>query len=168
MQNKYNKSIEIEWTPKNILLAISIIIILLSIAWNSIESTQKEMKAKRERLNSMTIEEVAEYIMEKNPGVIHIDAITKVYPISYHDKILEFPYHVTDGFLRKFTSGIYSNIKMKKHLQNDTLNEDCRKTAFSVFLQKGGVTHYTYHLQKNDTVEFLFEFNNTWDLCHNR
>lgn len=167
MKNNLNKNIEIEWTLRNILLAVSTISIVLVIAWNSIESSQKELKEKRERLNSMTIQEVAAYIIEKNPGVIHIDAITKIYPISFHDNVLEFPYQVTDGFLSKFTSGIYAEDKMKTHLQNDTLTEDCRKTAFSVFLEKGGVMRYTYHLREEHRSKFLFDFNNTWDLCHN-
>jgi len=130
-----------------------------------LDTAQGDLTEKRERLSAMSLQEVGEYIMKKNPGTVTIDPITNVRNIYLHDTVLELPYYVSDGFLSKFTSAIESPEKTKHRVQKDTLNEDCRKTAFSVFLQKGGIMHYTYRLQKDTESEFLFDFNNTWEKC---
>jgi hypothetical protein len=158
-----NQSIEFNKTNST-LLFIAIVFMIGSIYY-SLSSTLNELDEKRARLNAMTIQGVAGYIMEKNPGIIRIDAITKIHPISLHENVLEFPYYVKDSFLRRFASSLQSTEDIKNRLQWDTLNEDCKKTAFSVFLQKGGIMHYTYRLQKDTGSEFLFEFSNTWDQC---
>ena len=160
-KNQQNNQSSVLSRKNSILFVVAVLFTLGSIFY-SLVTTKDELSKKRARLNTYTIEEVAAYIMEKNPGIVHIDAITKIHPISFRGNILEFPYHVKDGFLRKFASGLYSTESIKASLQNDTLGEDCRKTAFSVFLQKGGVMHYTYYLDKDTGSEFLFDFNNTW------
>lgn len=163
-ENKTNKPSN-EFNIKEFTLLVIVVIFLFGSIIYGLTTSHENLADKRERLNKLSLQEVAEYIMEKNPGTLHIDAITKVHPISLHGNVLEWPFYVRDGFLRRFSSGLQSTEGIKNRLQRDTLNEDCRKTAFSVFLQKGGVMHYTYHLQKDTGNEFLFEFNNTWEKC---
>ena len=154
-----------EFNIKEFTLLVIAVTFLFGSFIYGLNTSHKNLAEKRDRLNKRTLQEVAEYIMEKNPGTLHIDAITNVHPISLNGNVLEWPFYVSDGFLRKFTSGLQSTENIKNRIQRDTLNEDCTKTAFSVFLQKGGVMHYTYHLQKDTGDEFLFEFNNTWEKC---
>lgn len=113
----------------------------------------------------MSLREVASYILENNSGTVIIDPITKVKNMYANNNVLELPYYVSDGFLRKFASAIESEESTKTRLQKDTLDEDCSKTAFSIFMQKGGVMHYTYRLDNNSENTYLFDFNNTWEMC---
>lgn len=155
----------IEMTPKNIVmlvLAFFVLIIGVNYGLNSVSESKKQ---KRERLMAMPLAGVGGYIIDKNPGVIHIDAITRVNGITLQGNTLEYPYIVQDGFLRQMGSMISDTASKRERVYRDLLNEDCSKTAFSVFMQKGGIMHYTYHLEKENELVFLFDFNNTWDQC---
>lgn len=165
MQEKNEKKKEhIEFTPKNIFLLSLAILFLIGAVVYGINTSQIELEEKRERLNAMSLQEVALYILEKNPGTVIIDPITKVKNMYVNDNVLELPYYVSDGFLSKFALSVGSEESAKVRLQKDTLNEDCSKTAFSVFMQKGGVMHYTYRLDNSENT-YIFDFNNTWEMC---
>ncbi|MEN8194196.1 MAG: hypothetical protein ABFS12_15335 [Bacteroidota bacterium] len=155
----------IELTPKNMFIMSLAILFLIGAVGYGINTSQNELEEKRERLNTMSLQEVAAYILEKNSGTVIIDPITKVKNMYVNNNVLELPYYVSDGFLRKFASAIESEESSKVRLQKDTLDEDCSKTALSVFMQKGGVMHYTYRLENNSEDTYLFDFNNTWEMC---
>lgn len=159
-----NKKEQIPYTPKNIFfLSLAVLFLIGAIAYG-INTSQIELEEKRERLNTMSLQEVAVYILEKNPGTVIIDPVTKVKNMYVNKNVLELPYYVSDGFLSKSALSIGSEESAKVRLQKDTLNEDCTKTAISVFMQKGGVMHYTYRLDNSDNT-YIFDFNNTWEMC---
>ena len=157
----------IELNKKNItLLSFAVLFLIGSIIYG-LNTSQENLVAKRKRLNALSLQEVAEYIIEKNPGTIIIDPITKIRNIYFKGNTLEFPFYLSEGFLLKLNSKLESLEETKKRVMNDTIQEDCTKTAFSVFLQKGGVIHYTYRLDNDNEDNYLFDFNNTWEMCQN-
>jgi len=154
----------IEFTPKNIfILSLAILFLIGTIAYG-INTSQNKLEEKREYLNKMSLQEIATYILKKNSGTIIIDPITKVKNMYVNGNVLELPYYVSDGFLDKFTSTIESGESTKLRLQKDTLDEDCSKTAFSIFMRKGGIMHYTYKLDNSENT-YMYDFNNTWEMC---
>jgi len=156
---------EIEFTPKNMfMLSLAIMFLIGAIAYGT-NTAQNELEEKRERLSKMTLQEVAEYILDKNAGTVIIDPITKIKNMYLDNNVLELPYYVSDGFLLKFASALESKESSKERVQKDTLDEDCSKTALSIFMQKGGVMHYTYRLDNKSENNYLFDFNNTWEMC---
>jgi len=157
----------IEWTPKNILLiSIAVLFLIAGIMYGTF-TAKNDLVEKRKKLNVMTLDEVGTYILNKNQGTVTIDSITKIRNMHLNGNTLELPYYVSEGFLHKFSSTIESEENTKLRVQKDTLDEDCSKTSFSVFLEKGGVMHYTYRLENRDNSKYLYDFNNTWEMCSN-
>ena len=139
--------------------------ISLSLIIYSAINTQNDWEEKRQELSAMSIDELGEYILDKNEGTVKIDSITKIRNMHLNGNTLELPYYVKKGFLHKLISMLKSEKDIKQHIQEDTLDEDCSKMAFSIFLQKGGVMHYTYRLEDQGHSKYLYDFNNTWDMC---
>lgn len=166
MQKSYNSLEEIEWTPKNILMITFALLVLIGGFGYGIVESEHVKEEKREKLRAMSLEEVGHYIIEHNDGTVHIDIITKVKNIHLVGNTLEFPFYLTNGFLKKISTKIIGGVEShKKLIQEDTLKEDCSKTTFKVFLEKGGIMHYTYKVVKNKKETFLFDFNNTNEMC---
>jgi len=141
------------------------LVLLGGIAYGIFES-QQILKEKEKKFQTMSIEDLGSYIVKHNQGEVKIDPLTTVKGVYFHDNVLEFPYYVTDNFLTKSVSNIFSMKKQKYEMQKSTLEEDCSKTALKIFLQKGGKMHYLYRLQKKDAKpQYLFDFNNTYELC---
>jgi hypothetical protein len=166
MSEKYNRISEIEWTPKNILMVAAASVFMLSGIWYGNYRSVKMLEEKKAKFHAMTLKELGEYIIEKNSGVVKIDMITKVKGVYMKDNKLIFPYHVTDGFLSKLSTKIKGGEdSMKQYLQEDTIEEDCSKTAFRIFLDKGGIMYYEYYLVRDEIKTFLFSFENTFSMC---
>ena len=165
MAKSYNSLEEIEWTPKNILLISIAVLFLIGGIIYGISTSNSDLAKKRQKLEAMSLNEVGAYILDKNQGTVIIDPITKVHNMHLNGNILELPYYVSEGFLHKFASAIESEANSKIRVQKDTLDEDCSKTSFSVFLEKGGTMHYTYRLEKEGDTHYMFDFNNTWEMC---
>ena len=157
----------IEWTPKNIvILSIAILFLIGGILYGT-TTASNDLAEKRQKLMAMTLDEVGAYILDKNQGTVVIDPITKVRDMRINGNTLELPYYVSEGFLQKFSSALESEENTKLRVQKDTLYEDCSKTSFSVFLEKGGIMHYTYRLEDRHSSKYLYDFNNTWEMCPN-
>lgn len=156
---------DIEWTQKNILLLSIAILFLIGGILYGTSTANSDLKEKRKKLEAMSLYEVGTYILDKNPGTVVIDPITKVRDMHINGDILELPYYVSEGFLSSLTTSLTTKEKQKELLQADTLQEDCSKTSFSVFLQKGGTMHYIYRLEKDGDISYLYDFNNTWEMC---
>ena len=163
--SKQKPSNDIEWTPKNILIISIAVLFLIGGIMYGTSTANSDLAKKRQKLEAMSLSEVGAYILDKNPGTVIIDPITKVRDMHLNGSTLELPYYVSEGFLHKFSSSLESEGNTKLRVQKDTLDEDCSKTSFSVFLEKGGVMHYIYKLEKGDDVSYMFDFNNTWEMC---
>jgi len=166
MSKSYQSLEEIEWTHKNIvMLSLALVVLFAGIGYGMWESNNI-IEQKREKLQKMSLDELGVYIIEHNEGTVHIDLITQVKDIYLSGNRLVFPYYVSEGFLRKLATKASGGLERNKlYLQKNTLKEDCSKTAFRIFLQKGGVMHYEYRLVKDGEEKFLFDFNNTYEMC---
>lgn len=152
-------------TQNNTFLLVIAVAVFIGGVYYGFSKADSDKQKKRERLEKMEPSEIAQIIIEKNPGTLFIDPITRIDGISYRDNVLTYPYIVTKSFLNKLGGFKRSKKNIKQRLHKKLLQEDCTKTSFSVFMQKGGVMYYTYHLEKEDSKEFLFDFNHTWDMC---
>jgi len=159
------EKVSIEWTPANILLILLASLVLVGGIAYGLGTAKNDLNEKRERLLKLTLNEVGTYILEHNSGTTKIDTITTMRGMSLDGKVMEIPYYVSEGFLHKVNQMMESTERTKRRVQRDLLNEDCSKTAFSVFMQKGGIMHYTYRLEKAGESIYLFDFNNTRELC---
>ena len=147
------------------MIFIALLILIGGIGYGIVES-ENIKKEIREKLRAMTLEEVGNYIIQHNTGTLKIDMITKIKDIHLVGNTLEFPFYVNNGFLKKISTKLVGGSEShKKLIQKDTLEENCTKSAFKIFLEKGGVIHYTYRLLKNGKETFLFDFNNTNKMC---
>lgn len=145
------------------MVAVASLIMLGGIWYGSYRSIQLRNE-KKQKLQAMSLQQLGAYIIEHNSGTLHIDWVTSVKDIHLeHNNTLEFPFHVADNFLSRMK--LTDLTKKQKDLQYDTLQEDCSKLAFKYFLKKGGKMHYTYYLVKRGTKKYLFDFNNTYDMC---
>ena len=164
-QEPQDKTNAIEWTPKNILTIGLTVLFSITIVTYSMYSSLDKLYKKREKFNAMTLQEIGAHILEENSGTVNIDLITKVRGMYLEGHTIELPYYISEGLLYRLTSKVESKSGAKRRLQEDTLEEDCSKPAFAAFLQKGGVMHYTYRVDKRNNDEYLFDFNNTWEMC---
>lgn len=155
----------IVWSRKNILTVASALLFAIGIVTYSMTSSLQKLNDKRAYFNAMSLDQVANHILEENDGTVYIDPITRVRNITWDHHTLHFPYYVKEGYLYRLTSGLASKDKIIHKLQESTLKEDCSKAAFAAFLQKGGTMHYTYYLEKEGGSRYLFEFTNSWELC---
>ena len=161
---KYNSLSDIEWTPKNIAMVTAASLVMLCGIWYGNYRSVQMHKEKERKLQALSLEELGTYIVRHNSGIVKIDWVTSVKNVHLeHNNTLEFPYHVSDNFLSRIETKDLT--KKRKNLQYDTLQEDCSKLAFKLFLKKGGEIHYTYYLVKRGTKKYLFDFNNTYDMC---
>ena len=155
---------EIEWSIKNIFIILSALLFAFYGLSYGLSTADKQLKEKRDRMMAMPISDIAEYIISKNSGR-SIDLITTIDHIEYNDKTLTYYYTVKSGFLKELASFIEDREALKKRVTSEFILEDCKKTAFNVFMEKGGKMHYIYHSVSGNEKNYLFDVNVTQKFC---
>ncbi len=153
-------------TINTVALIFATLFLLFSIQ-RGFEKAESELAEKRYRLSQMNLDTLGNYIVSRNSSLHRIDRITSVQPAHYEKGRLTFTYHVEDGLLYRASTAIADMQTHKKHVQKELTEENCRKSAHRIFLEKGGAFRYDYYRIAKGKKEPLFSFSITRKSCQN-
>ena len=154
-----------EWSIKNIIfiiIALLFMILMISYGFMQADIDKVERKIKYQK---MSLSELGHYITDINHNN-GIDVATYIEKSEYDNERIRFYYIVTKGILFKSLIFMGEGREVaRKEIIEGIRQEDCSKTAFVTFLEKGGVMQYIYHEKDDNNQHFLFDVNITYDMC---
>ena len=167
-KNNTNIKPSFSWSKENILyvvLAVFFMLIMFSYGFRQADIDKIERKIKYQK---MSISELGHYITDINTNN-GIDIATYIEKSEFIENRIRFYYVVSMGVVSKsLVFNGNARERNKKEIIEDIRQEDCSKTAFLTFLEKGGVMEYIYHEKIGNHKQFMFDINITYDMCLNR
>ena len=137
-----------ERSPKNVALFILALALMAGGIFYGIFEAQENARIKKEQFQKMTLQELGEYITEKNPG-------TQFYVFTLQIGMYLSPDEIQ--VMEHDKTNILHTKKVK------TLAEDCQNPLFRTYLEKGGAIEYSFY--NKETRMIIFQLTNLIKDC---
>ena len=162
---KNNFKPSFSWNTQNIFYTIVALLFMVGMVFYGLKQAEIEKKERKIKFQKMDIDELGNYITTINSSN-GIGIATYIEKSIYKENRIQFYYVVSKGIISDSLVLMGDAIeRTKEEIIEDIRQEDCTKTAFHTFLEKGGVIEYIYHKKKNDKKRFMFDANITYNMC---